>query len=179
MHHFIDKSGKSVTILPAEERHLTFILDLMNHAILFTNSIYDVRPRNVSYIEKWWYSKQQENWPVIVAESENTMMGFGTYGPFRPWEAYRTTVEHSLYVKQNAQRQGIGEALLMELQSLALSAGYHSMIGGIDDSNTASLQMHKKQGFREAGQLHEVAFKNGNWLNLMFVQKTLGVKKGG
>jgi L-amino acid N-acyltransferase YncA len=47
------------------------------------------------------------------------------------------------------------------------------MIGGVDGANGASIAMHRKLGFTEAGHLREVARKFGRWLDLVLMQRML------
>ena len=47
------------------------------------------------------------------------------------------------------------------------------MIGGVDAANVASIGMHRKLGFTEAGNLREVARKFGRWLDLVLMQRML------
>ena len=108
--------------------------------------------------------------PVIVAEIDNEVVGFGTFGIFRPWPAYQFSVEHSIYVHKNARSKGIGKSLLTELIVLAKNGGYHTMIAGVDGSNKGSFEFHKKFGFEEIGTFKEVGFKFAKWLDLRFLQ---------
>ena len=90
-----------------------------------------------------------------------------------PSPGYRDTVEHSLYVDAQDRGRSIGAALLGALIERANSAGVHVMIGGIDAENTASLRLHERFGFRQAGHLHQIGRTFDRWLDLVFVQLAL------
>ncbi|MFC7610415.1 GNAT family N-acetyltransferase [Teichococcus aestuarii] len=77
--------------------------------------------------------------------------GFASYGDFRPFAGYAATVEHSVYVDPAAQGKGIGRALLEALVAHAQGAGLHVMVGAIEAGNAASVALHRKAGFEEAG----------------------------
>jgi phosphinothricin acetyltransferase len=47
------------------------------------------------------------------------------------------------------------------------------MIGGIDAANTASIRLHGKFGFKEAGRMPGVGVKFGKPVDLVFMQKVL------
>jgi len=149
------------------------ILDIMNDAILHTTSIYDYNERSINYINEWWANKKKGLLPVIVCEIEGKVVAYGSFGIFRHWEAYKFSVEHSVYVNPNYQRLGIGKEILKSLISLAKNKGYHTMIGGIDSLNTQSLELHKKFGFVEVGKIKEVGYKFEKWLDLVFMQLIL------
>ena len=108
--------------------------------------------------------------PILVAEINGAVVAYGTYGIFRPWDAYKFSIEHSIYVAKEEQGKGIGKELFKELIIIAKKQGYHTMIAGIDTSNKSSIDFHKKIGFKEIGTLPEIGFKFGKWLDLCFLQ---------
>ena len=111
--------------------------------------------------------------PVIGALEDGRLLGFGTFGPFRAWPAYRYTVEHSLYVERDSRGRGVGRQLLTELIARARARQLHTLIGGIDADNAPSIALHRSMGFERCGRLHQVGFKFGRWLDLEFYQLVL------
>ena len=101
------------------------------------------------------------------------MLGFASYGTFRPWEGYKHTVEHSVYVDAAARGRGVGRVLLAALMVHATVAGRHVMMAGIDASDTVSIRLHEAQGFIVAGTLIQVGRKFDRWLDLTFMQRLL------
>ena len=160
-------------IREAELKDLPIILDIMNDAILNTTSIYDYGIRNNEFVEKWFNKKQLDKMPVLVCEINNNTVAYGSYGIFRAWDAYKFSVEHSIYVHKDFRGRGTGKQLLMALIEKAKKDGYHTMIAGIDADNQNSLNFHKKLGFREVGKFNEVGFKFDRWLDLVFLQLML------
>jgi phosphinothricin acetyltransferase len=106
-------------------------------------------------------------------DERNPQLGFASYGDYRPWDGYLHTVEHSIYIHPDAQGRGLGRALLAALIERAEAQGKHVMVAGIEAKNAASIALHRRAGFEEAGQLREVGRKFGRWLDLLFMQKTL------
>jgi L-amino acid N-acyltransferase YncA len=149
------------------------ILDIVNHAILYTTSNYNYEPQTLETQRQWFLDKQQHGFPVIVAESDGEVVGYGAYGTFREKIGYQYTVEHSVYVTQNHHGKGIGKLLITELIRLAKAQNLHVMIGAIDAANTESIAFHKKFGFSESGVIHQAGFKFGKWLDLLFMQLIL------
>lgn len=151
--------------------HASAILDIFNHEIVFSTSLYDYQPRPLSSMVAWFKNKELGNFPVIGAVDESgQLMGFATYGSFRGWPAYKYTVEHSVYVHHSFQVRGVGSALMRELISHAKNQQFHVMVGGIDLNNTASISLHEKLGFNHAGTIKQAGFKFGRWLDLAFYQ---------
>ncbi|QEW06042.1 GNAT family N-acetyltransferase [Nitrincola iocasae] len=150
------------------------ILDIFNDAILHTTALYEYQPRDRQTIDRWFADKQQLNLPVIGALDEHgQLMGFASYGRFRPFPAFNTTVEHSIYLHPDYRGRGIGKVLLLALIERAQSQQYHCMIGAIDADNAASIALHQALGFQETGRLPQVGYKFDRWLDLVFYQKQL------
>jgi L-amino acid N-acyltransferase YncA len=160
-------------IREAQTEDLPAILAIMNDAILNTTAIYDYEIRTSDFIEDWFIKKQKNKEPVIVCVKEDNVIGFGTFGQFRPRAAYQYSVEHSVYVKTGFQRQGIGSSLLTMLIELAQKQGYHTLIAGIDASNQSSYEFHRRFGFIEVARFKEVGYKFDRWLDLIFMQRML------
>lgn len=149
------------------------ILDIINYNILNATALYDYTIRSLEQQESILESKIQSGFPVIIAENNGEVVGFGMYSEFRFREAYKFTVEHSVYVNQTNQGLGIGKLLLTELIQLAKKQGLHTMIGVIDAENQNSIDFHHQFGFKTAGIIKESGFKFGRWLDSVFVQLIL------
>jgi phosphinothricin acetyltransferase len=154
--------------------HVEVIRAIFNEAIRHSTALYDYEPRSEVVVQAWFEAKREGEWPVIGVENEaGDLMGFGTYGPFRPHAAYRYTVEHSVYVDVRHRGRGIGRLLLTQLIALAQQQDYHMMIGGIDAANAASIALHQSLGFTHCGSIQHAGYKFGRWLDLEFYQRLL------
>jgi phosphinothricin acetyltransferase len=163
----------NATIRAAAPQDIPAILEIVNDAIANTSSIYDYNARTLEMQHQWFKDKIVKNFPVIVAENNAEIIGYGTFGTFREKAAYHLTVEHSVYVKTGFAGRGIGSMLLTELIVIAKAQKLHVMIGAIDAANTESIDFHKKFGFTECGVIREVGFKFDRWLDLMLMQLIL------
>jgi L-amino acid N-acyltransferase len=154
--------------------HGRAILAIFNEAIATSTALYEYEPRTLSTVETWFKTKAEQNYPIMGMEDSNgNLMGFATYGTFRPYAAFQYSVEHSVYVDAKFRNQGIGKRLLQELILLAQQQNYHTMIGGIDGSNQISIKLHQSLGFAHCGSIKEVGFKFDRWLDLEFYQLIL------
>ena len=161
-------------ISDCEEKDGDQILEILNEAIANTTALYDYKPRAAADMEKWFAAKRAGNFPIVGFFGEGRrLLGFGSYGTFRNWPAYKYSVEHSVYVGPAERGKGLGRKILAELIARAQSQGYHTLIGGIDSANAASLRLHAGLGFENAGVIRHAGFKFGRWLDLVFVQKIL------
>ena len=149
------------------------ILEILNYNILFSTSLYDYEIRSYEQQKTILEDKLNKGFPVIVAELDNEVVGFGMYSEFRLREAYKFTVEHSVYVNENFQGKGIGKLLFLELIDLARKQNLHTMIAVIDSENQNSVSFHEKLGFETVGIFKECGFKFDRWLNTVFMQLLL------
>jgi phosphinothricin acetyltransferase len=163
----------NVQLRDAHPADLGEILGIYNHAVETDTAVFDETPFDVARGQRWFSDKQGAGLPVIVAELEARIAGFGSYGPFRAWSGYARTVEHSLYVSATARRRGVGRALLSELIARAQRGGVHVMVAGLSADNDASLALHAAFGFERVGQMKEVGRKFGRWLDLVLLQRVL------
>lgn len=163
----------SAMIRPATAADLPSILAIYNDAILHTTAVYDYAPHTLAMRQAWFAAKQQAGFPIIVAEAQGQVVGFGSLGAFRAWEAYRYTVENSLYVAPQSRGQGWGKQLLFHLIKAAENMQLHAIVAGIDADNVASLHLHQQLGFQEVAHFPQVGYKFDRWLDLKFMQRLL------
>ncbi|WP_158727873.1 MULTISPECIES: GNAT family N-acetyltransferase [unclassified Flavobacterium] len=149
------------------------ILEIINYNILHSTALYDYNTRTLEQQMSILADKQSKNFPVIVAEIDGVVVGFGMYSEFRFREAYKFTVEHSVYVSQDHHGKGIGKLLLEELIVLAKKQNLHTMIAVIDSENHSSVEFHEKFGFKTIGIIKESGFKFDRWLHSVFMQLIL------
>ena len=113
--------------------------------------------------------------PYLVAERGGNVVGYGYCAPYRARSAYRFALEDSVYVAQGCQRQGIGQALLVELIARCERLGYRQLIAVIGDSaHAASIGLHARLGFLRVGTLRSVGYKLGRWVDSVIMQRPLG-----
>jgi L-amino acid N-acyltransferase YncA len=159
-----------VTIDIASRRDLPQILAIYNEVIRNSTAVFSDEQFTPSRGEAWFDAKTERGFPLIVARDDSGIAGFGTFGEFRSWPGYRHSVEHSVHVRADCRGQGIGRALVRDLLARAAGQGKHVMIAGIDADNAVSIRLHRSLGFTDVGHFHEVAFKFGRWLDLVFMQ---------
>jgi L-amino acid N-acyltransferase YncA len=160
------------TIRLAAQADLPAINEIYNHYVLHSTCTYDEEQTSAAEREVWFLSHGPQH-PITVAESEGQIVGWASLSPFRTRAAYRRTVENSVYVRHDRQRQGIGMALLADSVERARALGHHAIIAGIDREQSASVNIHQRLGFEHAAYLKEVGFKFDRWLDVVYLQKLL------
>lgn len=162
-----------IKIRPYQIEDCQAIVDIINYNILHSTALYDYHPRTIAQQENIFKEKTDSGFPVIVAESGNKVIGFGYYSEFRFREAYKFTVEHSVYVAQDFHGKGIGKLLMQSLINLAKKQQLHTMIAVIDSENQSSVAFHEQFGFKTVGLLKETGFKFDRWLHSQLMQLLL------
>ncbi|HEY8566670.1 MAG TPA: GNAT family N-acetyltransferase [Beijerinckiaceae bacterium] len=163
----------AISIEPAREAHLPAILAIHNDAVLTTTAIWDETPVDLENRRALLSDRHARGYPFLVALEDGAVLAYASFGDFRAWAGYRHTVEHSVYVHRDHRGRGVARLLLPPLVEAARRLDKHVMIAGIEAANEASLKLHARFGFREAGRLPEVGTKFGRWLDLVFLHKRL------
>lgn len=155
----------------ASRADLPQILAIYNEVIRNTTAVYSDREVTLEDREQWFDAKLAQGFPVLVATDASGVAGFGTFGEFRAWPCYRSSVEHSVHVRTDRRRRGVGRGLVQALIDAAAASQKHVMIAGIDAQNVISISLHQSLGFEIVGHFREVGRKFGRWLDLKFMQR--------
>jgi L-amino acid N-acyltransferase len=172
----VTQTGIDIRIRDAEEAHLPGICAIYNQAVRETFSIWSETETTVELRRQWMRARRAAGFPVLAAldtSRPGEVLGYAAYGVFRDFPGYVRTVEHSVYVAPQAQRRGVGRALLGKLIDRARAADLDTMIGGIDSENAASIALHESLGFERQAHLRGVGRKFGRRLDLVFMVKAL------
>jgi len=164
-------TAASLTITDSVRADLPEILAIYNEVIRNSTAVYSEVEFTAERGDAWFDAKAAQGFPFLVAREASGIVGFGTLGDFRAWPCYHFTVEHSVHVRCDRRGAGIGRALVVELMARAAALGKHMMVAGIDAENAVSIGLHQSLGFAVVGRFHEVGFKFGRWLDLMFLQR--------
>jgi phosphinothricin acetyltransferase len=157
-------------IREAVEADFEEIISIYNEVVLSSTATFNDRPATKQERMLWWKSRQEQGYPVLVAIVGQCVVGFASFGDFRPWPGYRFTVEGTVYIGSRCRREGIGTELLNALVAQARYLGKHVMMAGVDAENVPSLRFLEKFGFERVGHLHEVGYKFDRFLDLIFLQ---------
>lgn len=146
------------------------IARIYNHEVEHSTATFDLRPRTLDEQRTWLVDRSGAH-AVVVAVIDGEVAGFASLSPYRQRPAYNTTVESSVYVSDRHRGLGVGDHLMSELCGRSDSHGFHTMIARIGDSNTASIELHRKHGFETVGIEREIGRKFGRWLDVNVMQR--------
>lgn len=163
----------ALTIREAVPADIHAILAIYNTAILHGIALWRDDTVDLADRETWMASQAQGGFPVLIAEIDGAVVGYASYGLWRPYAGFRHTVTDTIYLVDAAQGRGIGSTLLGMITDHARAAGFHVLIADIESGNRASIRLHQRFGFEIAGEIREVGTKFGDWLDLTIMRLAL------
>ena len=165
----------SPSIRPATTADIPAITRIYAHAVRHGTASFELEPPDEAEMTRRMAALLDGGFPYIAADIDGTLAGYAYAAPYHPRRAYRFSVEDSIYVDPGAHRRGIGRALLERLIVESEKRGYRQMIAVVGDSaQTPSIELHRALGFRMIGNIENVGFKFGRWLDTVLMQRALG-----
>lgn len=170
----------SYSIRYAEPCDAAALLDIYSYYVLNTAisfeyevpSLQEFRSRIENILKKY---------PYIVLEDSDGIAGYAYAAPFKTREAYKYSVEITIYLKQGVHKRGYGRALIEFLEKELESFGYTNANACIaytenDDEylNNNSMQFHSHMGYRLVGRFNKCAYKFDRWYDMIWMEKHIG-----
>jgi L-amino acid N-acyltransferase YncA len=112
-------------------------------------------------------------WIVAVQPGSDVVLGYAYAKPYRPGPAYRFTVEVAVYAGADLEGQGLRRGLLNALIATLTAQNFTQAICTLATPNDKLIQLYEASGFRRAGQIREICFKNGQWNDVGLWQREL------
>lgn len=163
-------------IRDAVSADLPGIRDIYNDAVLNTTAIWNEQPVDLANRQAWFDTRQAQHYPILVAvdvADTTQVLGYASFGDWRPFEGFRHTIEHSVYIRSDQRGKGLGPLLMQPLIERARHSDKHVMVAAIESGNSASIRLHERLGFTLNGHMPQVGVKFGRWLDLTFMQLIL------
>jgi phosphinothricin acetyltransferase len=158
-----------VTVRPANAQDADSVAAIWNHYIRDTTVTFNPVEKTLAEVAETIATRPA----FFVAERDGRIIGFSTYGAFRPGIGNIRSKEHSILLAPDAAGQGLGRALLTAVEDHARGAGVHTLFGGVSAENAAGRAFHARMGYAEAAILRDVGWKFGRYIDLVLMQKIL------
>ncbi|RAK65426.1 GNAT family N-acetyltransferase [Phenylobacterium kunshanense] len=147
---------------------------IYGHHVLHGFGTFEEEPPSAAEMESRRAAIAGRGLPYLVAEDAGRVLGFAYAGPFRPRQAYRYTLEDSVYIAPDAVGRGVGKAVLSAVIAACEALGIRQLVAVIGDSgNAASIGLHRSLGFMDAGVGRSFGWKHGRWVDIVWMQKAL------
>jgi L-amino acid N-acyltransferase YncA len=164
-----------ISIRPGTPADIPAITRVYAHAVRNGTASFELEPPDETEMMRRQRVLLDGGYPYLVAEIDGVVAGYAYAGPYRTRPAYRYTVENSIYIAPEAQRRGVGRALLDRLITECEARNYRLMIAVIGDSaQMPSIELHRASGFKMVGAFEAVGYKFDRWLDSVLMQRPLG-----
>lgn len=151
-----------------------------HHVLHGTGTFEEVPPTIRETEAHWQHIVARGVFPFFVAIEGDAaltgerVLGYASAREFRARPAYRYTCENSVYVAPDAQRRGVGFALMQAVIAHCEAQGLREMLAVIGDSeNRGSIGLHGALGFSHVGTFRNVGYKFNRWIDVVLMQRTL------
>ncbi len=111
----------------------------------------------------------------FVASLGSKIVGWAAVSPVSQRRVYSGVAEVSVYVGLRVRGRGIGSKLLAALVNASESSGIWTLQAGIFPENTASVQLHRRAGFRIVGTRERLGCMNGQWRDVLLMERRSAV----
>jgi phosphinothricin acetyltransferase len=157
-------------IRPATSADAPAIRAIYNHYIATSDATMEESP-----VDSGEMSRRMEAitaaWPWLVAEEGGIVVGYAYAHQWKPRSGYRQAVESTVYLDPAHVGHGFGTALYQALIDILRQRNVHCALAGISMSNTASIALHEKFGFRKVAHFRENGIKFGRWIDVGYWQR--------
>jgi phosphinothricin acetyltransferase len=113
--------------------------------------------------------------PVVVVEQGGAVVAFAATFAYRPRDCYAGIAEVSAYVARESRGKGAGKLALEALIEAAEVAGYWKILSRVFPENSASRRLIAKLGFREVGTYQKHGKLDGEWRDVVIVERLISV----
>lgn len=165
----------AMQIEPARPADAPALCAIYAHHVLHGTASFEFDPPDAAEMARRLARVSAAGWPWLVARGvDGAVLGYAYASQFRDRAAYRFCCEDSIYIRHDAQRRGLGKALLTALLGAAEACGFRQMIAVIGGAEPASAALHAACGFVETGRMRSIGRKHGQWLDTLYMQRALG-----
>jgi L-amino acid N-acyltransferase YncA len=155
---------------PAKLEDCAKIAEIYNAGIHGRQATYRTWETTAEEIATWLEHPKR---PLLVAELEGQVIGWAHASSYRASKYYSGIVEYSIYIATSAHGQGVGTTLLGAFFNACESVGIWKLVSRIFPENLASRALCHKTGFREVGIYQKHAQLDGQWRDVIIVEKLL------
>lgn len=145
------------------------LAEIYNHYIATSTATFDTELKTDEERVSWLAARTERH-PVLVAERDGAVIGFGALTQWATRPAWGNTVEVAVYLAEGQTGNGLGTLLLDRLIATARELGHHALIAQVVGDNRPSLAIMERAGFVRVGTLREVGYKFDSLLDVVLLE---------
>lgn len=149
------------------------INDILNEAIRNTTANWSYHERSMEDARVWFDAHGAPGRPLLVAEEDGRIVGYGCLSAFRGKDGYWPVAENSVYIHRDYRGRGVGRLLMELLIDLAREAGLRVITAWVDADNQDSIAFHERLGFKKVGTMAGIGEKFGRRLGVTILDLNL------
>lgn len=149
------------------------IAQIWNEGIDDRLATFETEPRTPERLATWLHDKEPR-YPTVVVEEDGRVIAWAAASRYRPRECYDGVGEFSVYVSRDARGRGAGRVAMDALITASERAGLWKLVSRVFPENVASLALLRAAGFREVGTYRRHAKLDGEWRDVVIVERLLG-----
>lgn len=145
----------------------TAVLKIFEEGIAGGNATFD------KYAPDWhtWDINHFKDCRFVAIDENNLVAGWAALKPVSNRDCFSGVAEVSIYLNAAAQGKGLGKVMLQKLIIESEEHGFWMLQSGIFPENIASVKLHENLGFRTVGYREKIAQMNGNWRNIVLMER--------
>lgn len=172
-------AASPVVIRPAVLADAAAVAAIYNEGIRGRTATFETVERTANDVRTWLAGDAVPPHPFLVAEAPpGAVLGWVRASSYRPRACYASIAEFSVYVTASARRRGVGDALMAAFIDACTDAGLTKLVSRIFPENRASLALCARHGFREVGTYRKHGQLDGEWRDVVIVERLLGALGG-
>lgn len=138
---------------------------------------FETEPRSAADVRGLLEARQGTH-PAVVVERDGEVIAFAWAAPYSERPCYAGIGEFSVYVGRESRGAGAGGLVLDALLSACERGGFWKLVSKVFPDNAASRALCMRHGFREVGFHHRHARLDGEWRDVVVVERLLGDARG-
>jgi L-amino acid N-acyltransferase YncA len=148
------------------------ILIIYNEGIVDRIATLETSTKDEQYMFDW-FSRHTDRFKVVVADLDGKVVGWASLNQYNSRQAYDGVADLSVYIKREFRGVGIGGKLLSSIEGLAKENDFHKIVLFTFPFNGLGQGLYKKKGFREVGVFHNQGKLDGEFVDVMAMEKIL------
>ena len=171
--------GNEIIIRDAKPEDAERLVEIYSYYVLNTAVSFEYKAPSVEEFKERIITTT-ENYPYLVCEKNNKVVGYAYAGAYSTREAYSWTATTSIYLDKGCRRQGIGSALYEYLENRLRKQGIVNTLAGVaycvkqdEYLSHDSFKFHSKMGYTKVAHMESIGKKFDRWYDLLWMQKKI------
>ncbi len=156
-------------IRPVNVQDWQSVTAIFNHFVASSFAAYPDEPVD----ESFFCDRHDANpeYPFLVAEGDEGVVGFAYLSPFHAVPTMRQTASLTYFIHPDHTGRGLGSAFLERLLDAGREMGVTTFMAHVSSLNPGSIRFHLTHGFTECGRFRNIGVKHGRSFDMVWLQK--------